>query len=472
MSLSSALGAAMSGLDIAARRAAVVADNVAGAGRPGFGRRALAVTTPSPHLPGARAVVLRETDAVATALRRGADGRGAAARDPAALWAAVGAAIGVPGDGAGLSDRLSALEARLLDAAARPASDEALHAAATAADHLARGVRDASDAVVAARRGAEAGIVETVARLNADLSAIAELNGAIATADVSGASSARLQDQRAILLDRVSEAVAIRVLPRPGGAVALVSEGGRVLLDGRPATVGFQPAADVTPDRALGAGLQGLSVDGRPLPGDGVSGLGGGRLAGLFATRDAEAPAAQARLDAFAADLVARFSGPDADATLPPGAAGLFDHPGAAAGDPGRAGRLVADPTVLAEPWRLRDGLLAGAPDPSAPAGGLTRLLDRLSLSAPADPVLSTGPATLPALAAGLSSTASARAARFDEATALAAAAGAAAAAREAAAGVDVDEEMRRLVEVEQAYAAAARVVETVGDMMDRLTRI
>ena len=81
MSLSSALGAAMSGLDIAARRAAVVADNVAGAGRPGFGRRALAVTTPSPHLPGARAVVLRETDAVATALRRGADGRGAAARE-------------------------------------------------------------------------------------------------------------------------------------------------------------------------------------------------------------------------------------------------------------------------------------------------------------------------------------------------------------------------------------------------------
>jgi flagellar hook-associated protein 1 FlgK len=39
-------------------------------------------------------------------------------------------------------------------------------------------------------------------------------------------------------------------------------------------------------------------------------------------------------------------------------------------------------------------------------------------------------------------------------------------------AAVDIDAEMQRLLRVEQAYAANARLIQAVGQMMDRLTEI
>ena len=469
MSLSYALGSALTGLDVASRRAGVVSENVAGAGRPGFGRRTLELRPASPHLPGVRTTVLRQEDAAAVALRRDAESQLGASRDPIAFWRTIEVALGEPGDGSGLSDRLAAFEARLIEASAQPASEARLSAAIDAASHFADGVRATSDAIVTARRQAEGDIVATVDRLNDDLLAIADLNARIASVDAAGAATARLQDQRSLLVDGIAEIVDIRVLPRASGAVALISAGGHVLLDGHAAEIGFDPAVDVTPDRTIGAGLRGLSINGRPLPGDGISGLGDGRLSGLFALRDVEAPRAQGEIDAFAAEVVARFSGPDADPSLAPGMPGLFEtDPG-----PGAAGAFSVRSSVSAEPWRLRDGVAATSADPVAGGEVLARLLTRLSdVSMPVGGTLGNRPRNLSGLASDLTSRASRALGDHQGAATRATALRDAAAAREREGGVDIDEEMRRLIEIEQSYAAAARVVETVGDMMDRLTRI
>ena len=469
MSLTYALGSALSGLDVASRRAGVVSENVAGAGRPGFGRRTLEIRPASPHLPGVRTTVLRHEDAAAVALRRAAESQLGASRDPIAFWRNIEAALGEPGDGSGLFDRLASFEARLIEASAQPVSEARLSAAVDAASRFADGIRATSNAIVTARREAEGDIAATVDRLNDDLQAIADLNARIASIDAVGAATARLQDQRSLLVDGVTEVVDIRVLPRASGAVALISAGGHVLLDGRAAEISFDPAVDVTPNRAIGAGLRGLAIDGRPLPGDGVSGLGGGRLSGLFALRDVEAPRAQAEIDAFAAEVVARFSGPNADPSLAPGMPGIFEaDPG-----PGAAGTFSVTSSVSVEPWRLRDGVAATVADPVADGEVLARLLKRLSdVSTPAGGALGNRPRSLSGLTSDLTSRASRTLSDHQGAAMRATALRDAAAARERESGVDIDEEMRRLIEIEQSYAAAARVVETVGDMMDRLTRI
>ena len=88
-----------------------------------------------------------------------------------------------------------------------------------------------------------------------------------------------------------------------------------------------------------------------------------GGLPPTFAQRDDWAPAAQARLDGVARDLVERFETAGLDATLPPAAAGLFTDAGARS-DPaleqGLAARLAVNAAVRPEEggavWRLRDG--------------------------------------------------------------------------------------------------------------------
>ena len=473
MSLSSALSGALSGLQVASRRAATVSDNVAGAGQPGYGRRTVETTPIAPGIPGMRSTVVRHEDAVALALHREAAGAAGGAGVAQAFWSDLDAALGDPDDPAGLAAALHAMEGALVDAAAQPASAERLRAVAEAVERVAGKIAGTAEAVADRRQGAEDRIVAEVAQLNEDLEAVAGLNTRIAKLGAGGAATAALEDQRSVVLSRISGAVAIEVLPRDFGAVAVISKGGQVLLDGGARPVSFEPAPQVLPHLRNGAGLNGLEVRGHPAPADGGHGhMGGGRLAALFALRDGDAVAAQDQLDGLAGELVARFSDPAAVGPLGAGEGGLFVDREAGAVPPpepeGLAARLAINPLVASgDPsghWRLRDGLGAAAtPDPATPPGLLHGILDAFAARDPRD---------VPAMAADLKSAWSAQRGRADGAVARAGAAAAAAEERAAASGVDIDAEMRRLIEIEQHYAASARVMSVAGEMMDRLTRI
>ena len=475
MSLTSALSSAITGLSTASKRAATVSSNVTGAGQDGYARRSLEVTPISPYVTGVRTDVVRHEDAATTAIRREAGGDVAGAGVRAGFWADIDTSLGDPGDPDALSTHLARLEAALVDASAQPGSPQRLAAVLEAADGVAAKVASASDAVQAARQGAEDAIVKEVGALNDNLEQIARLNTQIARVRAGSGDAATLEDQRGVLLTQVAETVGIHVLKRDFGAVAIVSKGGAVLIDGRAYEVEFTPAVQVTADRFLGTGLNALTMEGRPLNGTGGAGsLGGGRLGALFALRDTDAPAAQGQVDAMAAELMDRFAEP----AVPPAAArSLFVDADPLAGPDGLASRLAIDPAVApsnpAGHWRLRDGLSAAAPDPAAPAGRLPVMLDAFTIrAAPVDPALGTGTRDLVGIAADLKSALSFAHGQSETVLGRAQAGAAAARERDAISGVDIDEEMRRLIEIEQSYAAAARVVEAVDEMMDRLTRI
>jgi flagellar hook-associated protein 1 FlgK len=169
-----------------------------------------------------------------------------------------------------------------------------------------------------------------------------------------------------------------------------------------------------------------------------------------------------------------------ADPTLAPGSAGLFTDGGTPfdpAQEVGLASRIavnpVVDPAQGGALWRLRSGLGAAAPGDVGDGSVLTALGQALGR---AQPTVSggflPGLRSFAALAGELvSSVASAR--LSEEAAATQAAARQSALEQlEAQGGVDTDHETQMLLVIERAYAANARVIQAVEQMLDRLLEI
>ncbi|GAB4386326.1 flagellar hook-associated protein FlgK [Albidovulum sp.] len=481
MSLSATLANALSGLTATSRRAEVVSSNVSNALTEGYARRELNLSAQSLGGTGAGVRIDGVTRSVNTALltdRRLADAAAGNSQNRTAFLTRIEELIGTPDDAGSLSARLAELDAALVQASSRPDSQARLQTVIDSANRLTAHLNTLSDGIQQERMDADAAIARQVATLNESLAGIDRLNAEILTQRASGRDATALMDQRQRLVDRVAEIVPVREVARDHDQISLFTTGGAILLEGNPATIGFAPVGVITADMTLASGaLSGLTINGMPVPSgdDGV--LGGGTLGAMLAIRDDLAPKAQAQIDAFARDLIARFEDPAVDATLAPGQAGLFTDAGQPL-DPlleeGLAGRIelnaLVDPAQGGALWRLRDGLGAAA----AGNVGNATLLDALrgALIAPRVPASGTfigAQRTAHGLAADvLSSVASDRqGAETRQSYAVA--------RQEAltelflADGVDTDAEMQELLLVEQAFAANARVVQTVDDLIQQL---
>ncbi len=479
MSISGALTSALSGLGAAARGAEIVSQNIANARTEGYGRRELLLEAAGSASAGVRVSgITRHADPRLLADRRaaGAAEEGAALR--AGFHAGLERVLGMPSDPGSLTDRLATFEAALTAAASRPDSTarlEAVHTAAAAlATHLNRGTSHVQDQ----RMRADAAIATSVAQLNAGLEEVATLNARIARFEAVDKDASGLADRRQQVIDEIARIVPLQELPRDHGRVALMTPGGAMLLDTQAVEIGFTSAGVIAAEMSLGSGaLSGLTLDGRPVAVDGP--MGGGTLAAQFAIRDDAGPGTQARLDAVSRDLIERLADPALDPTLAPGAPGLFTDAGAMvdpAGETGLAGRIAVNAVLSPASdglWRLRAGI--GAATPGDP--GDARVLNALSgaLAGPRVPASggfgpsAVGAATLVAeLSAGI---ANARTAAEAEETASGTEAETLRLA-ELRQGVDTDAELQTLLAIERAYAANARVMSVIDEMLANLTRI
>jgi flagellar hook-associated protein 1 FlgK len=479
MSLSLSLSSAMSGLQASARSAELVSSNVANALTDGYGRRDIQLTARSLGGTGSGVEisgVVRVTDLVLLSDRRVAQANLAGSAVLADAFARLEAAIGVPGDAASLSGKIAGLDSALLTASGGPDQEQRLAAVLTAAQGLASHIGKASIAVQMERERADDRIAENVKELNDTLAKVAALNAQILKQVAADRDASPLMDQRQQLIDKIAEIVPLRQIDRDTGQIALISTGGAVLLDGRPALFGFTPVGKITPDMTQASGaLSGVTMNGKPVTfGDGSGKLDGGAMAANFRLRDIEAPAQQVRLDALARDLIARFANPSVDTTLTSGAPGLFTDAGAAfnaAAETGLAGRLAvnaaADPAKGGALWRLRDGLGATSEGPPGEAALLTALRGQLSaFITPASGGFEPGARSFSGLASdvlsyvsrartGAEAEQSYTAARYDSLR-----------ADELAGGVDTDQQLQSLLLIERAYSANAQVIKTVDSMI------
>lgn len=482
MSVTSALASALTGLTATQRQAEIVSSNVANATTPGYARREVQL--------GARVLggtgqgvqvqgVTRQVDIFLQADRRVAQADSGNRDVRAGFLRRMEQIFGQPEDPASLSARVAALDTALLQAASRPESEARLTTAVDAARLLSSSLNRASDAIQEERLRTDTAIATAVRDLNSALAQVQELNTQIRSFSGAGRDVSALMDQRQQVIDGISQLVPLREVKRDFDQVALMTTGGAVLLDGQPARIEFAPVHTIVPEMTQASGgLSGLTINGRPMATAGETSLIlGGELAGMFAVRDELAVAGQARLDSLARDLAERFADPALDPSLAPGDPGLFTDNGnvfLAADEVGLSARLSLnarlDPAQGGAVFRLRDGLGAATPGPSGNAALLVALSDRLAQARPlGSSAFPAADRSLAGLTAALLSSVASERLNGETEEAFSAARFAALDELEKAGGVDTDQELQTLLVIEKSYAANAKVIQTVDEMISTL---
>ncbi len=489
MTLTSALAAANSGLATTSRRAGIAAGNIANASTPGYVRRSLRVGEIVLNGQGQGARILgvdRAQDIGLTRERRQAGASAARADIIARSYTDLNRELGAPGDGYGLFASYQNVESALRELSVTPESPALQNASANALNALALQFNEQYSVGQAQRLTADNAIARSVRTVNSGLERIQSLNGQIAGLGGNSGEIAALEDERGRVLDEISGIIPIKVIAKKFGQIDITTEQGVFLLAGNVFELEFTPAGVIPPGSQFGDSsniLSGLYVGEQNMTpkSDGPFALSSGSLSGLFTVRDVVAPEFLGSLDSLAGDLISRFSDSNLDPTNPVGAPGLFTDNGLVL-DPdnmtGLAGRLrinaAVDTSQGGSATRLRDGLGAIGTGPVSNAEILNNLLGAFTNSNAAPSGLGlTGSLTSSELAAGFSSIIGEGRVNADAvATTSLARASALADAELSMSGVDTDAEMQSLLLIEQSYAANARVIQTISDMLDTLMRI
>lgn len=484
MTITSAFSNALSGLTASARMAEIVSSNTSNVMTEGYARRELVLSPLSLGGTGAGVKiegVSRQVNEVVLQDLRLADAAAGNATVRADFLSRFEALIGDPTDTDSLASRVSQLETALVDAASLPESEARLASVVDAAVELSDQLNAMSKDLETVRTDADHAIADQVDLLNSTLQQIDALNHEILVQKSSGNDASALFDQRQSLIDTVSEIVPVRQVERDNYQISLYTTGGAILLDDNPVEVGFTEVNLVTADMTQASGaLSGLTIAGMPVStrDDGV--LGGGTLGALFAVRDELAPAAQEQIDGLARELVERFSSASADSTISAGDPGLFtDNGGAldAANEVGLAGRISVNALVVPEDggalWRLRDGLGATTQGPVSNAAQLQALSDTLTAAqTPSSTVFSSSRRSISGLASDILSSASQARQSAETVESYTTARQETLTELSLADGVDTDYELQTLLKVEQAYAANAKVIQTLDTLLQQILEI
>jgi flagellar hook-associated protein 1 FlgK len=354
-----------------------------------------------------------------------------------------------------------------------------------AADSLAQGLNDATDLVQGVRAQADADIASSVDTLNTLLSRFESVNKEIVKGTQAGADVTDYLDQRDQLLQQISEQVGIRTKTSSNGGMSIYTDSGVTLFDVTARAITFQPTLTYT---GATVGNQ-VYADSVPITGSGVTmGVSSGRLVGLVQVRDDLAVTYQSQLDEVARGLIAAFAESDQSA-IPalPDAAGLFTWgggpglPPAATISPGLAGSIRINPAVDPDQGGdlslVRDGGIAGAAYVYNAAGGsgftdrLEQMLDNMNAAQAFDPLAKlSSSATLVGFASSSAGwLEEARRTSGDEADYRQTVLERSSEALSKVTGVNLDEEMTLMLELERSYQASSKLVSTIDSMLDSL---
>lgn len=485
MTLSLALQNARASLAATSLQSAVVSRNVTLGGEAGYQRRVAHVVSGAD---GAR-IDVSVTRFAADDLRDAALSANAGAERTATLLAGVTDLARANGDptGSSLSNTMSALRDSLNSFSAQPDNIVLAGDVLNSAQTLVQKLNSMSAAVGDIRARADRDIASSVERINEMLVQFKESNARVISGLAAGRDASDFQDQRDRLLAALSNEIGIVARPQKDGGLAIFTDGGAVLFDREPRAVRFTPTLTTAPGGVGSA----LFIDGVD-----VTSLGSampvqsGRLSGLFELRDTVALTVQAQVDDAARGLIEAFAETDQSATpVAPDLPGLFTTAGATGlpGSPaaiGLAGRLIVNPT--ADPaqggvlMRLRDG---GLSDPGNPAyvynkknmASFSARIDAMARSIETerayDPATGLEPRDTPLgqSSSSLAWISAIRRSASTETDRMSTLRDVTNQTLSNATGVNIDDEMAYLLEVERTYQASAKIITTVDQMFGSL---
>jgi len=478
MSLSSALSIAQSSLLATSKQTSIVSRNVADASNPDYARRTAVITSTAP---GARSVEIQR--AANDLLFRQNLSALSAWSGQSALYSGMDQldlAVNGVDNASSPSTAIANLQNALQLYATTPSNQNLGASVIDAAKDVVRSLNDGTTAIQDFRTQTDSQIATAVDDLNSLLSQFQDANKAVISGTRSGTDVSDALDQRDALLKKIAEYVPVSTFTRGDNDMVITTTDGTTLFETVPRSVSFTPSAGYT------AGTPGntIYIDNVPVSagtGDNTSAVG--KLAGLITLRDSVAATMQSQLDETARGLITAFA---ETAPSQSDAAGLFTWSGApalpAAGTlvNGLAGSIsvntAMDPSAGGDPALLRDGGANGAAYILNTSGSsysdlLIAYGDRLDQPMVFD------------TAAGITTTSSvsdyaANAIGWFEGVRQQASTTAdakeALATRTAEAlsndtGVNVDQEMSLLLDLEHTYQASARMMKTVDDMLSAL---
>lgn len=479
MSLTSALNTAQSILSNTSTQTSLLSKNLSNVDNPNYARRIGEVATSSW---GAQIVDISRAGSEPL-LRSEIESRASASGQNALLdgLEQIRAMLGGNDYEAAPSTLIGQFRDTLELFASRPGDTSAAQAAVSDATTLADGIRTMSIDVQKYRLETDAEIARQVEDLNKYLGEFEVANNDVKQATQTGRDTSDALDERERLLRSISEIVGVKVVTRTNNDVALYTTAGDTLFESIPREVTFERTggfdASVIGNPIL---IGGVEMD----AGSGGASTASGSLQGLLQMRDQVAPTFQSQLDEVARVLVTTFAETDPNG-VEPNAPGLFIWdtdaiPADGVIEPGLAMSLRVDdaysPTT-GDPFLLRDGGKNGADYVVNPTGatGYSALLDGYvsaideaknydvnALAGESETLISFASNSvgwLEALRQQADRSAETKNAAFYRTTE----------ALSNATGVNVDEEMAKLLELEQSYKASSRLIAAVDEMINTL---
>lgn len=390
--------------------------------------------------------------------------------------------FGRPEDSSSISAKITDLKQRFQTLATNPDQATAQNDVILAADELAQAMNDLADHIQTLRAEADQRMGDSVEIINDALQNIHKLNGDIGSRKTVGQSTADLEDQRDVWVQKLAEQMDIKTFERSDGRIAIMTGDSQFLLDQEPVTISFTPSNNVAAGSVVGSVMLDngfvapYAITGPAVPN--TNSVNGGTLSGLLQLRDTILPAAQEQLDSLAFELMQQFTSitvgatnatlelftdaTDAVFTIPPGSmVGLS------------AGLQVRTDIVGAD---LRDGIggtftSSGASDSSLPLAIIDMFDSKLAYQAVTG--LNTTSATLEEFSAEFISYQANQVTDYesqldfqdqirnllDERL-------------KDESGVNIDQELASLIQLESAFAASARILSSVQTALDELLAI
>lgn len=483
MSLSTGLNIAKSALALVSTETAIVSRNLAGASDENYVKRGVATL----NIPGAGVFPDHITRASNQALLQTMIDSSSSASSKRALLEGLDVlhqTVNDPELGNTVGARLSELANALNLYSEAPGDLSRGHGVVERASELARTLNVASDSVVRVRQQADADMASSVERINSLLVEFESLNGEIVRSADTRVDVTDAMDQRDRILKELSGEIGIKTVDRSGGLdIAIYTDSGVTLFDRRARDVTFSATVPFSASTAGNA----VYVDGVDVTSsNAVLPINNGRLAGLAELRDNAAVTYQTQLDETARGLVEAFAEVDQAAVLAD-QTGLFTYSGGpavpAAGTHvlGLASEIsvntAVNPAVGGSVELIRDGGINGATYVENPTGGvgfdgrINRLISGLDTDRSFD--TSAGLPSTTSLSGYANASSSwleqLRSDTNNDANFRETLEAHSKAALSNATGVNLDEELASLLELERAYQASARLIASIDEMFDTL---
>jgi flagellar hook-associated protein 1 len=486
MTLTVALNSARSSLMTTGIQSSVVSRNIAGANQDGYFRKITLLSS----VPGAGVYVQDIQRATSMGVFYNMLASTSASSQQNALLDGIQAIAGKTLDDPQLDQspaaQIAALKSALQQYETDPSNVTLAQAAVTAAKDMATSLHDATNTVQTVRTQADADMNTSVAKINQLLTQFKGINDSIVKGTILHDDITDTLDARDQILKQLSQEIGITVVTRANNDTAIYTDSGVTLFDKGARAVAFAPTNNYSP----GTTGNSVYIDGVPVTGaSAVMPLQSGKLVGLASLRDDIAVTYQTQLDEVARGLIEAFSEQDQSAVPSlPDVPGLFTYPGAPAIPPsgvvstGLAGTISVsasvDPDVGGNPALIRDGAISGNPAytyNSTGAAGFSdriqQLLDNLNASRAFDPA-SLGNANtslteyagssaswLEALRKSTDSNSTYQQTMLDRSTQ----------ALSNVNGVNMDDEMAIMLQIERTYSASSKLISTVDSMLKDL---